>query len=198
LTGGEALLHPDICDIIKLARNYFPTAQLDIQTNGLKLKSMPEEFYKTCKDNDCGIELTNYPANIDFDFNKLAGEHGLRLNSFGGEVKSMYKIPLNKNGVNPGLNFRKCHRANICLKVIEGKAYGCNPTANIDIFNKHFNESFALSDEDFVNIYSIDDSNKLSRFLSQPVPFCRHCDMKNAEFGKKWTASKKNKTEWAR
>lgn len=49
ITGGEALLRPDIVEIIKLFRSQLPKAEIGIQTNGLKPDLIEEKLKKILK-----------------------------------------------------------------------------------------------------------------------------------------------------
>lgn len=67
LLGGEPLTNNRVTDYLCLTRQIFPLARLELVTNGILLKNMPDSFYSCCRENDICICVTTYPINIDYD-----------------------------------------------------------------------------------------------------------------------------------
>ena len=93
-------------------------------------------------------------------------------------------------------SFRKCGAANSCTTLREGRIYQCPTSAHIEIFNKYFNRNLVISEEDYINIYSVDSIDDIFAFLCAPVPFCRYCT--NQGMASEWRVSKKEIYEWAK
>ena len=67
LMGGEPLLHPKICDLLKITRKYFDIGDVSIITNGILLLDMDDDFWNTCRENNVTIRQTKYPIDIVFN-----------------------------------------------------------------------------------------------------------------------------------
>ena len=74
LLGGEPLLHPEINELIRIARKNFISGEIDVYTNGLLLAQQPEEFWQTMRNNNIGLYVTCYPVNLDHDKIKAIAE----------------------------------------------------------------------------------------------------------------------------
>lgn len=61
LTGGEALLHPQIFTIIKLLKKNFPTTNIQIYTNGLSLDHFSLLQLKQLKKYNINLNISIYP-----------------------------------------------------------------------------------------------------------------------------------------
>ena len=200
LEGGEPLLHPEIIKFLEMTRQKFPTARINIITNGLKLLSMPEEFWKSCRSNKIVIFPTKYPVQIDYEkIKKKAEKSGVKFVYFssGETIKTLFKLPLDLEGTLDGRqSFLYCHRANYCIYLQNGRLYTCTvaPTA------RHFDNKFGthLFDEESnsIDIYKANSAQEILEFLAKPIPFCRYCKIQETVNGIPWHQSKKNIDEW--
>jgi len=201
LYGGEPLLHPELIDILNIAGKYFSEIDLKILTNGILLWNQQPIFWETCKKNNIKILITRYPINLPFDkIEKRAKEYGTHLEYFGSTAfmkKKMRKIPLNLNGTeNIKTSFELCFRSNNCITLYEGKIYTCTIIPFIHNFNKHFGTNLEVSENDYIDIYAVENLEKIFDFLHTPVPFCRYCNTKEPVYGMNWEKSKKEISEW--
>ena len=201
IMGGEPLLHPELLQILALARKCFPNALLQLVTNGLLLMNQSEEFWQTCKEHNIVVVNTKYPINLDYDgMIARAEKYGVTFEHYGNtgeKTKTSYKIPLDLNGKqNPRSNYLKCHHSNNCALLMEGKFYACTVASNVKIFNKKFGTNLQLVEEDYLDIYKVTDKHEILRFLSKPIPFCRFCDVEHRRYGLEWERSKQLKEEW--
>lgn len=73
LMGGEPLLHPQLIDIICIARKYFE-GKITIMTNGVLLLKQSDIFWTTCRNNKIDIDMTVYPIKIDVENIKKKAE----------------------------------------------------------------------------------------------------------------------------
>jgi len=198
-TGGEPLLYPDLIKVIELSKQCFPNSDIDIQTNGILLTQMSEEFWITCQNNNVRFLLTNYPIDLDMNsINRIMNKYDLKLDIFGGKTKTMFRMLLDPNGRNDvNANFKRCPKSNIYPKLRDGNIYMCAAPTYVHKLNEYFNQNFHVSDKDRINIYKINGSDDIAKFLTKPTPFCRYCDLKNMKFGIPWDKSCKDLCEWS-
>lgn len=200
LLGGEPLLHPDVIDIMRIVRKYFQNAQIDVYTNGVLLDKQNEEFWETCKNEHINIVVTKYPVKVDYEKSeKKANQYGVGFEYCNGneEVKKLFRITMDTSGMQDEFDsFVRCHRANACITLKNGKLYTCTTIPNIEHYNKMFNEKLGVTDKDYVDIYSISDFDEMMEKLAKPVPFCRYCAIGADSKLYDWSQSKKEKSEW--
>ena len=200
LLGGEPLLHPDILEFITQSRILLPFAPISIITNAIYLPKMDEQFWINCCKNNILIRITKYPIKLDYDLiENTAKKHNVKLSFFNNTsiLKTSYKIPLDLKGKqDPRLNFLNCHHANNCIFLRYGKIYTCTIAPNIHHFNEYYKTNIPLTDRDGIDIYKANNLNDILQFVSNPIPFCRFCNVKNRSYGHKWGISTKDINEW--
>jgi len=201
LLGGEPLLHPDIIEYMKITREYFPTAEIFILTNGILLVAMKPEFWLACKTYDVGIMPTRYPIKVNYErLQLLAENHGVKYEYFGSSEsgRTLWHFPLDLEGKqDPVESFMKCRNANSCITLENGKLYTCSIAVNIEIFNQYFNQRLELTEKDGIDIFKLSTAAEIMAELAKPMPFCRYCDVKNRTYDHKWELSKKDIKEWS-
>lgn len=200
LLGGEPLLHPDIVQVMKVTRKYFAHSQIDIYTNGVLLDKQEEQFWQTCSDEKVNIMVTKYPVKVDYEKSeKKASQYGINFVYCNGkkDVKKLFRITMDTSGMQDEFDsFMKCHRANECITLKNGKLYTCTTIPNIQHYNKAFGENLIVTDKDYVDIYSIKSFDDMMEALAKPVPFCRYCAIGADTKLYDWSQSKKEKSEW--
>ena len=60
ILGGEPLMHPNIVEVLKCYRQYFPDSEIDLCTNGLLLHQMRNEFWECIKNEKISIHISGY------------------------------------------------------------------------------------------------------------------------------------------
>ena len=109
----------------------------------------------------------------------------------------MHKIPLNLNGTEDiRTSFELCYKSNYCIMLDEGKIYTCSTIPYIKHFNKYFGTNLEVSENDYIDIYSVENVEEIFDFLCKPMPFCRYCNVKGLVYNIKWGKSKKEISEW--
>lgn len=201
LLGGEPLLHPNLVKFLKMARESFPDAVIDITTNGLRLLNQPEEFWLACKENRISIRPTKYPVPLDFEkMEKRAIDYGVDYRYFdntGTVLKTMALGKLDLNGLQDGSrNFLLCHRANTCVYLQRGRLYTCTVAPTARHFNKFFGENLKELPEDSIDIYQTNSAQEILQFLSRPIPFCRYCMVEKMRWNQPWRQSERAIEEW--
>jgi organic radical activating enzyme len=201
LLGGEPLLHPQLIAFMETTREYFNEAIISIITNGLLLSETGRDFWDACKSLGIDIKVTKYPVSLNCDVvMEKAAACGVAVKYFNNAntVKTMSKFTIDTTGGNnPETNFNKCRFANNCVTLSEGgNLHTCQFSANIDIFNKYFNQHIKTSPLNSINIYEESDAEKILSFLSKPIPMCGYCDISNYKYGLEWAVSKGDISEW--
>ncbi|MDD5785531.1 radical SAM protein [Campylobacter lanienae] len=200
LMGGEPLLHPSHNEFFKITRKYFPKSQIWLVTNGILLESRDDEFWQTCKDEKIQIHPTKYPIKINWNFieNKCK-EYGIPLIFYNNAniEKTSYQLLLDRNGKqDPFRSFINCHQANCCIRFHKGKLCTCTVAVSIEHFNKKFNSDFPMDENNYLDIYKVENYSEILRFLAQPIPFCRYCKMGEWKSIGSWRRSKKIEAEY--
>ena len=199
--GGEPLLNKDIIEFFRIAKKYFPNTDIQVLTNGILLPKMDSSFWIVCRELDIQIDITMYPINFDYSkvINKIKSE-SIRYFIYDDgivENKEFDKYCLDITASqNSELNFfHECIMAKDCAFLAHGRIYPCQIAHNVKIFNDFFELDFKQSNEDFIDIYKVNDENEIYEFLTHPIPFCKYCDFsKHQKF--KWERSKKIQSEW--
>jgi len=201
ILGGEPLLHPDLNEILITARNAFPKSVLSVISNGVLLLKQSPDFWDTCKRNDITIEVTKYPVNLEYEkIFQTVEEKGVKFkfHSYTGKAqKTLYKMPLDLDGgQDPGDSFSNCTLANRWIALMDGKMYTCQVAPNVFHFNKKFDTNLDLEEDDFLDIYKVNNLDEILSFLATPKPFCRYCKIAGIINNIPWQPSKKDISEW--
>lgn len=199
--GGEPLLHPELLEILKDVRKYFPHAIIRLTTNGLLLLQQKEEFWQTCREYDITIVNTKYPIQIDHQrIREMAKSQGVKFQYFEGTgddtVKTSSKKTITLDGTNdPVKSFAQCYISNYGNFVMEGKFYGCPFSCqSYRIFNKKFDKNLRMTEKDYLDIYKVQDMQELFEFSAKPRPYCRYCS--GIDRWHEWERTKKDISEW--
>ncbi len=201
LTGGEALLNPDIIEMFSIARINFPNTILRLHSNGILLMNRDENFWQAIENNKITIVCTKYPINVDYEYIKQQAEkYNVDFLFYNDEkvLKTSYHIPFDINGSQePRENFINCFHANDCIGIHDGKLYTCTPAANAHHFKKFFNVDMKLDENDYIDIHQASSIQEILDFLAKPIPFCRYCNVKGRSYNHQWGISKKQIEEWS-
>jgi MoaA/NifB/PqqE/SkfB family radical SAM enzyme len=196
LLGGEPLLHPQVADFIRVAREYFPDTRLVLYTNGLLLAKMPEEFWRAVADTHCVLFIDKYPVKLPVDeINKLIEQYGVE--AVWEERVDFYKLPIHpEGGFDPEHSFRQCHDIYNCPILRNGRIYPCAYACYADILEDKMGiEGIQPTEKDSISIYDEDDAFKIAEFLMRPVPWCARCDA-DARRDYDWAPTKRDPDEW--
>lgn len=199
LMGGEPLLHDQLEEALTMTRKYYPDLEVRLVTNGLKLLCMQRSFYEICAANNIVICISTYPINLDYDkMKRIFASCGIRYKFYGqyNDKKSFISYRLNRCGEsNPVDSFRNCKYSGHCVQVKDNKIYPCFISAYAQHLNDYFGLDFQWNSKDY--LYLGDDLSKeeFERFIYNPVPFCRYCNMKKKETFE-WKFSNRSIDEW--
>lgn len=192
MVGGEPLLHPQITEMMLVARKLLPHALISITTNGLLAKRMKKIFYSVAKNRNIVILNSPYPP-IDAD-GVIAFLRNMGINAFKTVQKfTSRKMALDTEGnQDAAVNFGRCgYRCNF---VLNGMLSRCFYPLVIDHFNKRFGTELKTTSRDSINIHN-HTSKEIRKFLETPIDFCRYCKNDSFEYFE-WKPSSKQMQEW--
>ncbi|GHV57157.1 hypothetical protein FACS1894182_05300 [Bacteroidia bacterium] len=197
LMGGEPLLHPQLIDIMCMARSYF-NGKIIIVTNGILLLKQSEEFWKACHGNNIDIEMSFYPINVDVEkIVETAKNYDVSFicrREKSGKQLPWYQANKDVDGrQNISKNFTNCSIANQIITLDKGRLYTCGTPNHYRRFNSYFGDTFEISPKDSIDIYEAKNLKEIMKFLSRPIPFCRYCKHWEAI---EWGLSKREMSEW--
>ena len=201
ITGGEALLHPELTSIMRLARTSFSTGDIYVFSNGILLSQQTDDFWNSCREHNINIICTAYPININVEaIRAKAKAFGVEFEWAWGqkehEINTFVIEPINLAGnSNIKKNFASCIRANNCVYLSHGRMYTCSFSVTLRHFNKYFGKNIPITEADSINIYDEHiTSDEIMRRLSEPIPLCRYCNLKRRIID--WGVSKHEISEW--
>lgn len=200
IMGGEPLLHPEVSELLKLARVAMPNIKLTLQTNGILLPEMSDEFWRACKDNNVLVRVTRYPIKHDIEkINQMAKEYNIELkfHPSENEIKYFNLYPLNivGNGT-PEENYYNCKMKMRYALIKNDKLYPCPIAGNAEHFNKAFGEKLIQKIEDSISLDDISTFDEYKEFATKAIPFCRYCMPTQYRRNIGWSRSKKSISEW--
>ena len=200
LLGGEPLLHPDVIEFLKIARDNFSHGIIKIITNGILLPQMSDDFWQVCHDNDIRIEATHYPIKLDVEkIDAQARKFAVKFQWFGQSddpVNSFCVRAIDLSGEGDARkNFALCDRANECVMLSHGRLFPCTFIPTVRHFNRKFGKNIPVTESDSVDIYSESNKDAILGRLSEPFPVCRYCDVKKYRTVE-WHTSKRDIGEW--
>ena len=192
LFGGEPLLHPQVEEFISYTRQLLPKSRVSILTNGILLPTMRESFWLSLKSNETILQISKYPIRLEMEhIRKKSEEHGVTMTIYEFPIDHWDKYVLDLEGKkNKAESFAACPQANSsCVQLSNGKLYPCSIAAYAGHFNQKFRQALSRTDEDSMDIHSNVTAQEIFRFLSEPVPFCRYCDMEKKTSKNQWKRS---------
>jgi len=206
ISGGEPLIHSNLLEFLRIARDKLPYTYIVIRSNGLLLPEFIITNYKILQDLKIGISICPYPEIDRKNISDLCKRFKLRFS----EKHETTDFRFIKTGISLMPNYRemsneweRCSDGNSChtLRIIDDNtAYytGCSTPAYIDIFDEYFNISFEnlLKKGDRINIFNKDTSLNTLLDFHQPIAFCAHCRRRTGIFYENTEISERNIDEW--
>lgn len=196
LMGGEPLLNNELCQYVRIAKEYFPQTDLRITSNGLLIPKLSKETLKILHDFDVWFDISNYPPT-----RKILNEISLILNDagvgfeIGFPMNYFFRTMKEERHENGELAFKNCMFTH-CHMLGSGKLAPCSYAWCAPRFNEYFKTS--LPEDDFFDIYSDVSGKEIINAFSAPHKFCNHCSMAMIPY--RWesgiSASKAKKDDW--
>ena len=199
LMGGEPLLYDKLTDLFAVTRKTLPCAEITVVTNGILLPQQKEEFWESCRDNKIRIYVSQYPIRLDYAaIDEKTIEYGLALTDFRDNNHVIFRHNvMDLNGAcDPEKSFRKCGLANSCHNLKNGRLFTCSVAAHVHHFTDAFDiDGMEPTERDSIDIYQAQSKEEIIRFLKQPIPFCRFCNVEAATTVD-WKRSEGKIEEW--
>ena len=130
LVGGEPLLHPQLLDFIRIARDADIGDAIKIYTNGVLLHTMPEEFWQAIDI----LQISRYPGvrlrMSEEEIRARCEEHGIELEFC--PVMDVFQMRLLNDPIDDAKLvrsiFHECHIANAwgCFSLYRGMFFRCS------------------------------------------------------------------------
>lgn len=197
--GGEPLLHPQVAEFIRAAREPFPNTRIYLMTNGTLVMKMAEEFWRALAETRVILLCDSYPIDLPVDeINAMGVKHGVEV-EWTVAREEFFKIPIDPAGGHDMLSsFQRCQGFNNCPIIRDGRLYPCAYAAFGDVFGGYFGlEGLGAGPKDSISIRDDADPEAVIEFLRHPVPWCAHCDMDSREFYT-WGRSSRKLDEWTK
>ena len=198
LMGGEPLLHPQVCDAIKLTRSILPNIKLIVSTNGLLLPRMSKEFWQVCRDNKVVIRITPYPKAKGgtwnyFKYVWLIKKNGVRMESTGWRFGFRHQLLSEKAEYDATSNYLRCQLH--CTQVRDATLWPCAYVAYAFNLNNKFGTNFKTAIGDSLSLTDATTATDVRLWLLRTKPFCSHCGIKDAKHIT-WKRSEYTRSEW--
>lgn len=194
LFGGEPLLHPNISEFLIESRKMLPNTKISVLTNGLLVLERISELKDVFVQNDVWLDITCYPIDVKYQFMlKLLKAFRVKYRIYNDlePIKTLRKHTLSHERKENKWDCLMIRSKSVQLK--NGKLYICPLQAYIDIFNKFFNEDFAVDDECILDLYKATDEEIVNMYFRKNS-FCEYC--REPIEKNKYSTSKKEKSEW--
>lgn len=197
ITGGEPLLHPELEKIIEGIYKAFPECEIQLQTNGIKLREKEDSFFKLCQKNNTFIWITKYP--IPFEYSEIVKQcqrNQVKTMWAVEEEKSSWKFSIDVDGKQKKHMTLFCWMHGKCINVLNGNLYPCGFMHASMRFEEYFGYQFERTKSDCLDLYSVSSFEDIALFLSKIQPFCRYCNIKKWEVDLPWKTSERKVDEW--
>ena len=200
IMGGEPLLHPEITQLLALARQAMPEIKLTVQTNGILLTKLGADFWKACHDNQVLVRVTRYPVKLDMEqINEKASQFDvdLKYHPSDSAIKSFNLYPLNLQGDgSPEDNYSCCKMKMRYVLIKEGRLYPCPIAGNAEHFNRAFDQNLTCGEVDSISLDDITSFEEYKAFAAKAISFCRFCMPTQYRRDVGWSHSQKSISEW--
>ena len=159
ILGGEPLLNKDICEIVKLTREYWPDSKIDITTNGVLLDRFPD-LPKYLKKHNVGLKISKHGTNPEYNelwksivsiANDWQQSYGISVNLWQSDL--VWFKGYNGFGKNiepfedndPEESWKNCITGQDCWQIYNGNIYKCAPLAYLPMLDQKYKLSNSWS-----------------------------------------------------
>lgn len=197
ILGGEPLLHPNIKELVEIAKQTLKNTIIVIVTNGLLIPRMSEDTLQTFADNNIMISISLYKPTFNKldEILKILNNYNIKFLINDDYFKTIspiekFQTSLSLDKKTSGNNSDKTCTGRFCRFVRDGKISKCYYPLLIEILNKKYGNTFELTDNDYIELSSIDDGWDALEKLNNRIPFCDYCREEVYEFD--WESNFKN------
>jgi organic radical activating enzyme len=191
--GGEPLLHPNLAELLSIARDILPGTRLVITTNGLLINSMPQNLWDSIIKNNVYIDVSKYPINSS-SFSALLDEIAQRNVLGHVYVKNYFRKYLNlKGNSSRHLTYEQCY-AKHCVLIKGNFLYKCPFSLYVKYFNKKYEQRIPVSEG--LNLKTAS-NRKIKYFLNNPIEGCSYCSFLDDDIASfPWELSEHSQEDW--
>ena len=184
LMGGEPLLHPQISELLTIARKILPESRIELVTNGLLIPKMDQKFWAALRDENIVVSVSGYKPTMKISTRII----GL-FESY--NVRYIFDVSSKqKDGIQYVNEFHKCltlekdHNGRSSSRVCFGKncyfykdfkISKCAYPAVIHLLNDRFSTDFEIADGNFWDIREIGNGWEMLEKVIEPMDFCSYC-----------------------
>ncbi len=174
LLGGEPFLEKELDKYLVLARSIFPSANIEVVTNGLLIPSVSDRVLRAVSEQNIIVNVTNYPPTVNilqkikdtldkFDIRYMISE----------PVKVFRKKFLPEGTSDPEKAFSECVVGRHCTFVYCGKLYLCSGAALVKYFNECAGTNIVCKNS-YIDLYNTS-AREIVEFLQHHNDSCRYC-----------------------
>lgn len=178
LMGGEPFLNSELGDFVKIARKFFPYANIRIVTNGLLILNTKDDLWEIIRSNGVVLDISYYPvleAKLSEIFDYL---NSLNIRYILSPKVEKFFVNLSWYGSeNSDRAFKEYCLSNMCHFLRNGRIYAC-PRIPLVYENREFLQIDISKEELFdssVDVKSIDSGWDMLEHIYKPVKACRIC-----------------------
>lgn len=197
ILGGEPLLHPELTDIITIARRRFMNAAIYVVTNMLALNENIGKLSTALRDNMAHLAYSKYGTVNEKQVEEGVrdiGRCGIATILFGEDPAQFTSYMKSEKPIFPASMKPSC-QMKTCLTLRGPYLYLCSPVTYLEYPNRAFGMHLEASRYDRINLRDVEHGHEVMALSKLPNPFCRHCDVEhNHKIG--WRPSRKERSEW--
>lgn len=195
LMGGEPLLNRELSAYIEIARQYFPTAELRIVTNGLLILRQPDSLWQIMRKYHVSMDISPYPPTMEI-IEKLTAkldEEGIPYGTIAEKLHDFRKSLTLTPDHDPEKSVQLCQSSH-CHFLRAGKIAKCPLPILIGEFNRVYGCS--ISSNDIYDIYEECSGTELKQKLEGYADMCKYCPDKAAFITWERTENNACKEDW--
>ena len=153
LMGGEPLLNPELGSYIKIARQYFPAAELRIVTNGLLIPRQPDNLWEVMRSCHAAMDISPYLPTMEKieELTKKLDKEGIPYGTIAEKLQNFCKSLTLSPHQNPEKAVQLCGSAH-CHFMRDGKTSKCPLPLLIGDFNHEYGGT--IESKDICDIYA--------------------------------------------
>ena len=203
LMGGEPLLNPQLPDVVRLTRTYLPDATIAVASNGLLLRQMGDDFWRSLSSCDATLLLSPYPIGLDYEaLLGLAEVHGVRamltidVTGTADGKGVFFQLAIDPAGTcEPRHSFNCCPFGGRYLQLRAGAIWPCQLAALHGALDARFGCALHTSQDDSLRLEELSSAEQIEAFRRHAHPMCRYCDNDQLTVAA-WERSKLAADEW--
>lgn len=181
ILGGEPLLHPQLIEFIKTARQYIPNSiQIDVLTNGIILDKNIDFYSNFAVEQDISFLVSPYPLDYFNLFRQSYPNIGFMA------TRLTYQWPqVDLSGAQSN-SYTDCPVYTLpCFIIRDKKIHMCPFSACIHCFSDTFNQSIYPIEQDYLDLNTVNEKqliNFISKGPEHICQFCHHSDNDNSYY----------------